>query len=201
MAKRYRRDDVELLHELGLYVPSRTIYMGSESYSEDSESGTDGRMAEKFIKNITVLESMSDEPIKIIMNNCGGNVADGMAIYDRIRESRCEITIKVYGQAMSMGSVILQAADIRQMSVNSKQMIHYGSVSIQGDAKVAQCWAKESDRDDRWLEAMYLAKIRETKPDFTLAKLREMLKKDTILSAVESKELGLCDIVDGEATQ
>jgi ATP-dependent protease ClpP protease subunit len=43
----------------------------------------------------------------------GGNVTDGLAIHDAIREvvSRdIEVTIVVQGMAYSMGSVVLQAA-------------------------------------------------------------------------------------------
>ena len=52
MAK-LNKDDIDKFHNYGIYVPNRTIYMGSEFFDSDGESGTDGKMAETFIKNIT----------------------------------------------------------------------------------------------------------------------------------------------------
>ncbi len=55
----------------------------------------------------------SREPITLYLNTPGGNVTDGLAMYDAITQivSRgIEVSIVVQGMAYSMGSVILQAA-------------------------------------------------------------------------------------------
>jgi hypothetical protein len=54
VSKRLIKDDVDRFHDYNLYAPSRTIYMGSEHYTDDGEGGTDGLMAESFLKNITI---------------------------------------------------------------------------------------------------------------------------------------------------
>lgn len=54
-----------------------------------------------------------DKPITLYVNSAGGNVTDGLAIHDVVRNlvSRdIEVTIVVQGMAYSMGSVVLQAA-------------------------------------------------------------------------------------------
>ena len=56
--------------------------------------------------------------------------------------SNCYITIIVYGQAESMSSIILQAADERVITPNSYFMIHYGSSSASGDYLNVQNLAK-----------------------------------------------------------
>jgi len=133
---RMRRDDIMYFMDEGLYIPTRTIYIGSTSIEEGEESGVDYLMAEKAIKALHILDSSAaEQPITIILNNPGGDVVHGLAIYDAIRHCRNHVTIKVYGHAMSMGAIILQAADERLMSENSVMMLHYGTNSVDGHTK------------------------------------------------------------------
>jgi len=102
-------------------------------------------MAEYFIKAMYLLESKDPEKgVTIIMNNPGGDWYHGMAIYDAIKSSSCFCTIKVFGHAMSMGSVILQAADHRVMMPNSRFMIHYGYNAINNHSKIYEKWSEEN---------------------------------------------------------
>lgn len=202
MSKRVNRDDVDKFHDYGIYLPSRTIYMGSESHDVDSgESGVDGAMAEKMVKNLHVLDSINKEPILIIMNNTGGDEYHGFAIYDAIQACASHVTIKVYGHAMSMGSIILQAADHRVMMPTSRMMIHYGTWGVHDHAKTAQKWAEEGRKIDTWMEDMYLSRIHEKVPGFTKAKLQKMLDHDTFFTAQETVDLGLADKVDGQTEE
>ncbi len=198
MAK-LNRDDVDKWHDSGLYIPTRHVYIGSAHSDVDlSEGGCDYLMAEKAIKNLHILESLNKEPITVLMNNIGGDEYHGFAIYDTIRLCESHVTVKVFGHAMSMGSIILQAADERLMAPTSRQMIHYGTWGIHDHAKTTQKWAKEGEKIDKWMEAMYLQKMKEKVPHFTIARLQRMLDHDTFLTAKESVEFGLADKVLGE---
>lgn len=199
MPKRINKDDIDRFHDYSLYIPKRTLYMGSEHVNDAfSESSTDTSMAERQIKNLLILDSMSQEPITIIMNNLGGDVNHGLAIYDAVITCQSHITIRVLGNAMSMGSVILQAADERIMSPNAVQMMHYGSVVVEGDSKIVNKMVKENERQNKWMEVMYLAKIQEKQSHYTLARLQRLLTHDTYLTAQESVALGLADKILGE---
>ena len=146
--------------DLNLDVETRTIYMGSMgSTYEEGESGVDHFMAEYFIKGMHFLESRGDKIISIIMNNPGGDWYHGMAIYDAIKYSSCVCSIKVYGHAMSMGSIILQAADERIMMPNSRFMIHYGTDGKYSHTKISEKWAEESKRICHEMENIYLEKM------------------------------------------
>lgn len=198
MSRRINRDDVDKWHDSGLYIPTRHVYMGSEhSDSELAEGGCDYLMAEKIIKNLHVLESINKEPITILMNNLGGDKYHGLAIYDAIRLCESRVIIKVLGHAMSMGSIILQAADERLMAATSRQMVHYGTWGHDDHAKTYQKWAQEGLKYDKWMESMYLAKIQEKHPIYTLEDVQKMLNHDTIMTASESVKMGLCDKVLG----
>lgn len=196
MSKRFNRDDVDKFHDYNLYIPTRTIYVGSEDHSmSEGESGTDGQMAETIIKNLTILEGLSSEEITIVMNNIGGDTYHGCAIYDAIKACKSHVVIKVFGHAMSMGSVILQAADQRIMAPSAKQMIHYGTWGVSDHSKTAIKQAKEFEKMDEWLEDVYLRRIQEKLPGFTLGKLEKLLDHDTYLTAQESVDLGLADSI------
>jgi len=195
MSKRTSKEEIDRFHDYGIYVPSRAIYIGSEIVDADDESGVDALLAERVIKNILVLETQSQDPILIVLNNPGGFQEHGMAIYDKIKACKCHVTIQVFGQASSMASIILQAADERVMSENSVQMIHYGWSSAEGHPKTVDKIVKQGNKTDDWMERMYFARIKEKNPKFKLSKLQKMLDHDTFLSAEESIELGLCDKV------
>lgn len=163
MMRRYRDSDYVISwFDNGLDIETRTIYMGSMSNVGEGESGVDNFMAENFIKGMHILESKSlDKEIFIIMNNPGGDWYHGMAIYDAIKNSPCHCTIKVYGHAMSMGSVILQAADQRIMMPNSRFMIHYGTDSIDSHSKNVSKWAEEYKKINSEMEEIYIERMME----------------------------------------
>ena len=194
---RLRRDDLDRFFDYGVDPNSRTIYVGSVyEDSESGESGVDSQLADKVVKAIYLLDSQApngDKPITIILNNPGGDWYHGMAIYDAINSCQNHITIKVFGMAMSMGAVILQAADERVIAPNAKIMIHYGEAGTYSHSKIVKKWAAEFDKIDKKMMEIFLEQIRKKHPDFKDRKLDKMLDFDTILSAEEAVNLGLAD--------
>lgn len=159
---RFMRENIDRWFEINLDIDNRTLFMGSLGYDCDNgESGVDSFMAESIIKGMHVLDLKGDKPITIIMNNPGGDWYHGMAIYDAIYNSKSHCTIKVYGHAMSMGSIILQAADQRIMMPNSRFMIHYGYDGNYGHSKIIERWVDEGKKVNLHMENMYLDKIME----------------------------------------
>lgn len=190
------RDDIDKLYDYDLFTPTRTIYMGSVTTDPyEGDSGVDANMAERVIKALHILDQ-KNEPITIIMNNPGGDYYHGMAIYDAIKSCQSHVTVKVYGMAMSMGAVILQAADERIMSPYSKCMIHYGQNGMNTThTKIFEKWADESKKTNKEMEDILLAKILQVKPHYTRDDLKKLLDYDTILTAKETVDLGLADKV------
>ena len=65
------------------------------------------------IERLRELANDNPRPITLYINSAGGNVTDGLAIHDSIRQivrRGIEVTVVVQGMAYSMGSVVLQAA-------------------------------------------------------------------------------------------
>jgi ATP-dependent protease ClpP protease subunit len=125
-------DIVSDTHLHGIDIKNREIFLHNFNAGEDNP-GVDYRMAHNFIKNIRILENISKEAILIHLHSIGGSWNDGIAIFDAIKSCECYITILVHGQAESMSSVILQAADFRVMMPNAYFMCHYGSTEVVGN--------------------------------------------------------------------
>lgn len=170
-----------------IHFDSRTIFMGSQFSDDDEESGVNSIMFENLFKAMLILEESSD-PITIIMNNPGGDFYHGMAIIDVLQNSPCQIIIIAYGYCMSMGSIILQAADERIMAPHSIMMIHEGHSCLEGTHRDVIAAAKHQEQMSEVVLDLYLKKAK-----ISREKLSELLKSDTYLTASEAIEYGLAD--------
>jgi ATP-dependent Clp protease, protease subunit len=184
------RESVDRFFDYGLHLETRTIYMG-----DGSGDAVDEHMAEKVIKAIHLLTSADPEkPIRVILNSFGGCWYNGMAIYDAIRSCPCHVSIEVLGSAMSMGSIILQAADERIIYPNATLMIHDGYETIgEVPPKTFEAWAQQSKLTREQMYGIYAE--RSGKP----AKYWEKrCSHDYILSAEQAVSEGLADKIAGE---
>lgn len=184
-------EEIATFNEYDIAVSDKTIFIPSKMTDEDNETGIDALAFERVTKGLLLLKD--EENIDIIMNTSGGDVYHGLGIYDMILNHKGHVTIKCFGRVMSMGSIILQAADLRQMSEHSTMLIHYGQDAFIGHSKDAERAARESQRVCKLMEDILLSRIKEKKKKFTRQKLQDMLKFDTYLTANEALELGLID--------
>lgn len=189
-------DHAELFHSKGIYIPTRTIWLGPiDPDDEDTNADT----LEKLEMNLEILANIikkspnGKQYVTIKMRNEGGYVTDGMAIYDAIKAYEYHIDIVVSGEASSMGSVILQAADKRFIRPNSCIMIHDGGRGGEGHKKTLKNWNDYYDEIDERVYNIYLEKIREKKPTFTKKTLKDWMIHDKVFTAQQALEYGLVD--------
>lgn len=199
MTRKQSYDDAALFMEHNIHIPTRTIYLGSASMDENNdEDGVNFILAEQIIKGLHILDgSATDKEIVILLNNPGGSVTEGMAIFDAIKGCKNPVTIKVFGKCWSMGGYILQSADRRVMTQHSSFMLHEGYTGYPSNhPRIVKKWFDYDQKQDKMLFDLYLRKIREVQPKFQAKTLEDMLLFDTILSPEETKALGLCDDVE-----
>lgn len=187
MAK-HLRDDIDKFYEYGIYVPTRTIYLG-----DTEDKSVDADMSARAVKGLHMLDAISESPITVLLNTVGGDVTHGLAIYDAIKSCRSRVTVVGIGNVMSMGAWILQAADHRVLTPNSCVMIHLGTDEIKGHTKDVVRWAEQGEKWNARMTAEFLERIRQREPLFLAGKLKRMLEFDTILTAVQAVDLGLAD--------
>jgi ATP-dependent protease ClpP protease subunit len=70
------------------------------------------------------LKAIGPRPVEIQMNSPGGDMFEGIAIYNVLREHPQDITIKIMGMAASAASIIAMAGDNIQIGAASFIMIH-----------------------------------------------------------------------------
>lgn len=186
-------DALDSFFERGVDPSTRTIYLGyTNGVGEEGE--VDGELSKNVIKALWVLSHQSEAPINLIVNNIGGDVQHGLAIMDAMLACRCPITAFVFGQACSMAALILQAATERVISENAILMIHVGkSATMDDHPEIVNAWMNYHNKLDTKMEQMYLARIREKHPNYSLKSVKNLLRFDTILSAEQAVELGLAD--------
>ena len=199
-------DTISDVHAYGLDVKSREIFLHGYVGNTDEDPGVEYRMATNFYKNIRMLDSISKDPIIIHMFSEGGEWDAGMAIFDAISLCQSYVTIVAYGQASSMSSIILQAADRRVMTPNAHFMLHYGSTDCGGDHLSAQNYAKVDKRNTETMIDIYAGgcvkgkHFKDNVNNPTLEKVRNHIKRklkdgDWYLDANEAVYYGLADCV------
>ena len=156
--------------------------------------------ARGVIERLREFANDNNRPITLYINSAGGNVTDGLAIHDAVREivaRGIEVTIVVQGMAYSMGSVVLQAASQgRRLSYpHSWIMIHEPAKWAGWQSTSAA--AQHLDRLKQMQAQIYrILAARSGKP---LQKIiRDTKRTDFYLDAKKSLDYGLIDgIVEG----
>lgn len=155
--------------------------------------------ARLVIERLRELANDSRKPITLYMNTAGGNVTDGLALYDAIRWmvlQGIDMTVVVQGMAYSMGSVVLQAASPgrRLAFPHSWIMIHEPAKWAGWQSTTAA--AQHLDRLKQMQSQIYrILSERSHKP------LRQIIKdtkrNDFYLDATRAREYGLVDEILG----
>lgn len=171
----------------GIDFDNRLIYLSGDVNEQMAAIGVKGIFA------LDMAAKKGDEPITIILSSDGGCWYAAMAIYDAILHATNKVNVVVVGQAMSMAAVILQAANERIVAPNASIMIHVGSHEFSGHPENFKRWAEEDKRMTTRMEDIFVSTS-----GLARAKIREMLKFDTILTAQEAVELGFADRVLGQ---
>jgi ATP-dependent Clp protease protease subunit len=70
------------------------------------------------------LRAIGDRPVEVQINSPGGDMFEGIAIYNVLREHPQNITVKVMGMAASAASIIAMAGDRIEIGAASFIMIH-----------------------------------------------------------------------------
>lgn len=81
----------------------------------------------------SALRTLGAGPVTVNVNSPGGDMFEGLAIYNLLREHKGEVTVKVLGLAASAASVIAMAGDTVQIARAGFLMIHNAWVVSMGN--------------------------------------------------------------------
>ena len=151
------------------------------------EIGTYGVTAQDFISEI---KGLKDMPINLRINSLGGDVFDGMAMYNVIKRREAKTTVYIEGIAASIATIIALGADEVIMAENSLFMIHNAWGGTSGEAKDMRKTAETLDKITSELTDIYVKKT-----GLSYDALAEMMDEESWLNAQEAFDLGFIDTI------
>ena len=153
----------------------------------------DSITAKSFSEELKKLDANVKE-ITVRINSPGGDVFDGVTIYNRLKQHPAKVTVIVDGLAASIASIIALAGDEIIMSEGALYMIHLPWTMAAGN---------RNDLDntiDRLLDVEnQLVSIYANKTKMSKNEIRSMLEKETWLDSSQTVEMGFADKTSEEA--
>lgn len=146
-----------------------------------------GVTAKDFIAS---LGTIAGDKLTLNINSPGGSVFDALAIFNALKQSGKDITVQVMGIAASAASYIAMVGNKIVMPENTFMMVHNPLNAIYGNAEDMREMADVLDKIGNSLVSTYSART-----GLDDASVRDLLAKDSYLTASECLELGFADEV------
>jgi ATP-dependent protease ClpP protease subunit len=178
---------------------------GKSWYRVEAEGGSDsakisiydeiswfGITAADFLDELNALDVSN---LEVQINSPGGDVFDGVAIYNGILKHPARVTTVVDGLAASICSVIAQAGDDRLVCRASQTMIHEASALTVGNAEDHRKSVAMLDQVSNMIAMVYADRA-----GGSVKYWRDLMRQETWYSSDEAKTAGLADAIYGEST-
>jgi ATP-dependent protease ClpP protease subunit len=134
------------------------------------------------------LDTISAPRLRVEINSPGGDVFDGIAIHNALRNHPAYVTTRVDGIAASIASVIAQAGDRRIMQPSSQMMIHNAWGLVVGDNRDHSDMADLLRQQDAVIAGIYAARSGRDADVF-----RDLMNAESWLTAEAAVAEGLAD--------
>lgn len=139
----------------------------------------------------------ADNPVIVNLNSPGGDMFEGTAIYNLLREHRGHVTVKVLGMAASAASVVAMAADEIQIGRSSFFMIHNCWVAAAGNRHEFRDLSEWMEPFDAAMVDVYAA--RTGMPSADIAK---MMDRETWVGGSSAVDKGFADsLLDSDSVK
>lgn len=150
------------------------------------EIGAWGVSARQFAQEVKALGDVKHIDVRI--HSPGGDVFEGMAIYNLLKNHPAVVHAHIDGLAASMASVIAMAADVIHMPENAMMMIHKPWGIQGGDADDMRQYADLLDKVEGSLTSAYVKKSGKSEDE-----IKVLLKSETWYTGAEAVQAGFAD--------
>lgn len=161
--KKNKSIDIDIYGDIGGWYYENTI----ESLSEQ-------------IKDITDVNE-----INVYINSYGGELSEGLAIYNALKQHKATVNTYCMGFACSSASLIFMSGDNRYMSSSSMLMIHNAISSCYGNSEDMRAMAETLDKMNSAIRNLYLDNI-----NISIDDLKTLLDNETFLTCDECINYG-----------
>ncbi len=157
-----------------------------------------GGAIDDHVSNIVIAQMLfleSEDPEKDIhmyINSPGGQVTSGMAIYDTMQYIKSPVSTLCFGQAASMGAVLLAAgADDKRFALpHSRILLHQPMGGFQGQATDIDIHAREIIRMREELEEILVSHTGRSRES-----IHQDTERDFFMDGEQAREYGIIDKV------
>ena len=137
------------------------------------------------------LRSIGNKPVKVQINSPGGDMFEGIAVYNLLRAHPAKVTVEVMGWAASAASIIAMAGDEIRMGLGTFMMVH-------------NAWGVVVGNRHDMLEASTLFEgfdsaivdIYEARASIDRKAIEKLMDKETFMGPSEAVAKGFADAVD-----
>lgn len=143
-------------------------------------------------QRLAELEGVSQ--INVNINSYGGEVAEGIAIYNALVRHDAKIVTRCDGMACSIASVIFMAGQERIMYAPSMLMIHNASSFAYGTAAQLRKAAEDNEKITSMSKAAYMSCVNITEDE-----LSDLMDAETWITPGEALEMGFATSIEARA--
>ncbi|HOR28372.1 MAG TPA: Clp protease ClpP [Candidatus Sumerlaeota bacterium] len=135
----------------------------------------------------SAIKAMGDvRRIQVTINSPGGDVFEGLAIYNTLKEAKKPIDVRVLGLAASAASMIAMAGDTITMHEGALMMVHRASGAAYGNAETMMDLAATLEKVDGEMAGIYARRS-----GMSEETALRMMSEETWLNGAECVECGL----------
>jgi len=152
-----------------------------ESFWDDSISAKEFHQALKELPSTV-------ETLNVRINSPGGDVFDGITIYNRLKQHKAKKVVYIDGMAASIASIIAMAGDEVIIGEGAQVMIHKPWTMAMGNSLELDSIINRLDDIEEQMLSIYSKRT-----GLDRSELRSMLAKETWLLSEEAIDLGFAD--------
>lgn len=144
----------------------------------------------------TFLQKLGPGPLTLNINSPGGDMFEGLAIYNLLREHNGEVTVNVIGTAASAASVIAMAGDTINIAKAGFIFIHNTWLTYSGNRNDFIAMAESLLPFDKAMAGIY-----SDRSGIAEADVLALMDADTWIPGAEAVEKGFADAVIADGAQ
>lgn len=137
------------------------------------------------------LRSIGDKDVTVKINSPGGDMYEGIAIYNLLRAHKAKVTVEVLGWAASAASIIAMAGDEIRMGLGTFMMVHNAWGVVIGNRHDMREAATLFDGFDSAIVDIY-----EARTGLKRAEIVKLMDAETFMGPSEAVKNGFADAVD-----
>jgi len=139
---------------------------------------------------VNLLGEVGNKEINITLNSPGGDIFEGLALYDKLSKIDNKVNIEVTGLAASIASVVMlagnQNGNTLKLTENAMVMIHNAWTVVGGNADELENTANSLRKAEDRIVNVYMGNF-----NIPESEIRDLMAKETFMSSNELVEYGV----------